>query len=191
MGSFPMLTNEGGKLRLMDKKHTTIDGLDYSETMHYPLLNSYSGVALERISPEVPGTLAHNWHSASAGCGFGTPGYVNSQFREAIPPENTLELQPEFFTPNGDGVNDVLSICCQFDEPGMLLSVLVFSEEGRLVRRLVEGFLAGAGNRFNWDGITDAGHRAPEGVYVILLEAVSMEGHSSRYKKAAILAYGH
>lgn len=191
MGSFPMLTNEGGKLRLMDKEHTTIDGLDYSEAMHYPLLNSYSGVALERVSPEVPGTLADNWHSASSGCGFGTPGYVNSQYREAIPPENTLEMQPEFFTPNGDGQNDVLSICCRFDEPGILLSILIFSEEGRLVRRLAEGFLAGAVNRFNWDGITDAGHRAPEGVYVILLEAVSMEGHSSRYKKAAILAYGN
>jgi hypothetical protein len=191
MDPFPALTNEGGKLRLTDLSHRTLDGLDYAEEMQYPLLASFSGIALERISPDVLGMIADNWHSASSGCGYGTPGGLNSQYQESRPAESVLDVEPVVFTPNGDGRDDVLGILSRFDEAGILVTVIIFNENGQLVRRLVEGYLAGTENRFSWDGLSDEGHRAPEGVYVIFMEALSLEGYSRTFKKAAVLAYGN
>jgi hypothetical protein len=72
----------------------------------------------------------------------------------------------------------------------MLVSIWVFSEDGKMVRRLVNVALAGTEDTFTWDGLTDNHYLAPEGIYVILLECVSMNGYSKKYRKVAALVSG-
>jgi hypothetical protein len=184
---FPQLNNDHGTLLLVDEANITIDRLDYNEEMHYPLLGSFTGVSLERMCSEIHCNGPDNWHSASSVSGFGTPGYVNSQHLEGTINENVLEVFPEVFTPDGDGREDVLEISCSFNESGMLIRIFIFNEEGWLARSLVNNSLAGTENTYFWDGLTDEHGLAPTGVYIILLECISMNGYSKKYKKVAAL----
>jgi hypothetical protein len=184
---FPTLNNGSGKVLLTGDSGTIIDVLEYSEDMHYPLLGSFTGVSLERICTEIQCTGPGYWHSASSSSGFGTPGYMNSQYQSVQGSENTLEIEPLAFSPDGDGRDDILGIHCHFDEPGMLISITIFTEEGRLARALVNTALAGNENIFYWDGLTDSHFCATPGIYIILLETVSMNGYSRKHKKVAIL----
>jgi hypothetical protein len=184
---FPLLNNEGGSLLLKGPGGITIDRLDYSEEMHYPLLNSYAGVSLERICQDIQCTGPDYWHSAASFSGFGTPGYVNSQYQQEFEPDNILDVKPVVFSPDGDGQDDILGISCMFSEPGMLISIWIFNENGQLARILLNAVMAGTDNTYYWDGLMDSNHPAPKGIYVILLECVSMKGYSRKYKKIAAL----
>lgn len=189
MASFPSFNNDKGYVLLQDNGGNKIDGMAYSEEMHFLMLLSYDGVALERISPERPGDDAGNWHSAASTVGFGTPGYENSQYLnvENIS-EDDLSLSPSFFSPDGDGRDDNLGITYRFDSPGKLVTILIFSMEGRLARTLVNNEMPGTSGMYSWDGTLDDRSEAPDGMYVIYMEALGMDGKTQHYKKAGILA---
>ena len=172
----------------MKKDGSVIDGMNYSEEMHFLMLLSYEGVSLERISPDRPGTDPLNWHSAAETCGFGTPGYRNSQYLEPGESDASVYLQPEIFSPDGDGHDDNLGICYQFDSPGKLVTVLIFNSDGRLARTLVNNEMPGTEGVFSWDGTLDDRTQACDGIYVILMEVLGMDGKTSRFKKAGVLA---
>lgn len=189
MASFPSFNNDKGYVLLQDNGGNKIDGMAYSEEMHFLMLLSYDGVALERISPERTGDDAGNWHSAASTAGFGTPGYRNSQYLnfEDIP-EDELSLSPSIFSPDGDGRDDNLGIAYSFSTTGKLVTILIFSTEGRLARTLVNNEMPGTGGMYSWDGTLDDRSEAPDGMYIIYMEALGMDGKTRHYKKAGILA---
>jgi hypothetical protein len=156
--------------------------------MHFLMLNSTEGVSLERICQERPGDDASNWHSAAATAGFATPGYRNSQYLEITEVDGFLSLQPEVFSPDGDGRDDNLGIAYQFDSPGKLITVLIFNAEGRLVRTLVNNEMPGTQGAFSWDGTLDDRTPARDGIYIIYAETLDMAGKTRHYKKAGVLA---
>jgi len=185
--SFPSFNNDQGKVLLINRSAEVIDGIEYSEAMHFLMLLSYEGVALERISPERPGTDPLNWHSAAGTAGFGTPGYRNSQYLETTGNEDAFSLSPEVFSPDGDGIDDNLGIFYRFDSPGRLINILIFNSEGRLARTLVTNEMPATSGMFSWDGTLDDRTPAVEGIYVIYMEALQMNGKSDRHKKAGVL----
>ncbi len=121
LSSFPSYNNDKGFVLLMDQNGMVIDGFHYSEDMHFLMLNSYEGVSLERICPDKLGDDPSNWHSAAETAGFGTPGYENSQYLEIWDDGNTFSIQPEVFSPDGDGQDDQLGIVYNFSSPGKLI----------------------------------------------------------------------
>jgi hypothetical protein len=187
MASFPSFNNDEGRVLLMTAGKTVIDGMDYNEEMHFLMLGSAEGVALERICTERLGYEPGNWHSAAETVGFGTPGYQNSQYLEVVEDDESVSLQPEVFSPDGDGRDDQLGIVYNFDSPGKLLSVLIFNADGRLARTLVNNEMPGTQGIYTWDGTMDDRTPAQSGVYVVYLETLAMDGKTSRYKKAAVL----
>ncbi len=187
MASFPSFNNDKGCVLLMTGGKTVIDEMDYSEEMHFLMLGSAEGVALERICTERLGYDPDNWHSAAETAGFGTPGYQNSQYLEVAEDDESVSLQPEVFSPDGDGRDDQLGIVYNFDSPGKLLSVLIFNADGRLARRLVNNEMPGTQGVYTWDGTMDDRTAAQSGIYIVYFEALAMDGKTSRYKKAAVL----
>ena len=71
-----------------------------------------------------------------------------------------------FFSPNGDGRRDVNRIAFTVTEAGPV-TVTIVDRDGERVRRLTDGIEARRGTpvRVVWDGRTDEGLRAPDGLY--------------------------
>jgi hypothetical protein len=186
--SFPSYNNDQGHVLLLGPDKMVIDEMHYTEDMHFLMLKSPEGVSLERISTERLGYDASNWHSAAETTGFGTPGYRNSQYIEISDVNTALSLQPEVFSPDGDGKDDQLGIVYHFDTPGRLITILVFNAEGRLIKTLVNNEMPGTQGIYSWDGTLDDRTTAQNGIYVVYMEALGMDGKMRHYKKACVLA---
>ncbi|MBE0662312.1 MAG: lamin tail domain-containing protein [Bacteroidales bacterium] len=187
MVSVPQFSNASGIAVLCDPNETILDRLVYREEMHFPLLTNLKGVSLERIDFNRPADDPTNWHSASSSAGYGTPAYRNSQYMAITAGEEPFSLNPEIFSPDNDGNNDVLEISYNFSEPGHVATIMVYDAGGRLVRRLVQNQLLGNTGSFSWNGITDDNEKASIGYYLILIEVFDLNDNIKQYKKTAVL----
>lgn len=187
MASFPQYANSEGVVILATKGFEIIDRFVYNEKMHIPLLRSFKGVSLERIHYDRPTHDETNWHSAAEDAGFATPGYKNSQFSDAPIIDDPITIHPEVFSPDMDGIDDVLNISYQFDRPGFVANINIYDSRGRPVRQLVNNELLGTEGVFSWDGFTDSNLKAPLGIYIILFEVFDTFGMRKTYKKMAVL----
>ena len=186
--SFPAYNNDAGCVLLTDKAHTIIDVFHYSEDMHFPLLNSFEGVSLERVHYNRPAQDPGNWHSASWSAGFGTPGYQNSQFVEEKMIDDPVEVDPAVFSPDGDGMNDVVSIRYHFSQPGNMASVVIYDSYGIKVKTLINNELIGTNGSWSWNGRNNAGEKLLAGLYIIYLEIFDLNGNTRHFKKVCVLA---
>ncbi len=164
-----------------------IDLFKYDENMQYALLNSSKGVSLERIDFNRPTQDRTNWHSAAASIGYATPAYKNSQYNNAGETGNSVEVIPEVFSPDEDGVNDVVNINYNFNTPGFVANVTVYDGKGRIVKHLVRSELLGAKGTFSWDGVSDDKEKARMGIYILFVEAFDLSGTVKQYKKTCVL----
>lgn len=184
----PPMTISDGIIALVSRSQQIIDLLYYNEDMHYPLLTDKKGIALERINYNVSALQQSNWQSASASSGFGTPGYQNSQFRLSSSTDNSgVELEPDIFSPDNDGKDDVLLINYHFEQPGFTANIDVFDSRGRLVKRLIKSELLGRTGVFFWDGTTSSNQKAKLGIYIIFMEVFDHKGNIRTYKETAVL----
>jgi len=188
MSSFPSLNTTSGRVTLVNKYFDIIDDFSYDESMQFQLLNSFKGIALERIHPDLPTQDAQNWHSASESCGFGTPTYKNSQYGQFNHLESDITIEPEIFSPDMDGKDDVLNIRYKFSEQGYVASVTILDAKGRTIRKLVRNELCGIEGYFTWDGLTDSKTKATIGIYVVYVEIFDLTGTTKAFKKPCVLA---
>nr|MBC8147616.1 lamin tail domain-containing protein [Bacteroidota bacterium] len=136
MNSFPSFNNDFGIVVIADKIGRIIDKFTYNEEMHFALLNSSDGVSLERLSYERPTEDKTNWHSAAEAVGFATPAYQNSQLSLSNMTGDEIKTEPEIFSPDNDGYNDVLNINYKFDKPGYVANITIYDSKGRLIKYL-------------------------------------------------------
>jgi hypothetical protein len=186
--AFPELLTEEDILVLKDNASEVIDSLHYYSSWHFPLLNDVHNVSLERLSAGRPTNEAQNWHSASQNSGFATPGFRNSQYSDGGAGSTDVTVQPEVFSPDNDGLNDVVNILFHFAAPGYIANVKVFDSKGRAVRTLVESQLIGNDGSFSWDGVNDDKEKARTGIYVFYIEVFNPDGDVKEYKKTCVLA---
>jgi len=187
MNSLPSFNNDKGSAILCTIDSIIIDRFDYDEKMHLPLLVDYKGISLERIHPDKPTNQRYNWHSSAQSVGFATPTYKNSQYSDFNFSENPIHVEPEIFSPDNDGYNDVLKINYKFSNRGYIANVLIFNSKGVLIKNLIKNELLGTEDNFIWDGFTDDFLKANIGIYVIFVEIFDEEGNVKRYKKSATL----
>ena len=187
MSSFPSYANAGGTAVLMGKDGTMIDAMYYSEKMHYPLLKVTKGVALERVAFDQPSMDANNWHSAAERVHFGTPGQPNSMMQSAEPSNDEISINPDIFSPDGDGFDDACFINYRFDEAGYTMNTYIFNVAGQLIRHLAKGELVGQEGNMLWNGLDENGNRVPIGVYVVVTEVFNFEGTVKQFKNAVIV----
>ena len=187
--SFPSFPNEEGHVIICDKGRVPIDEMKYSDKMHYDLLSITQGVALERISFENPSMDENNWHSASFNVNYGTPGYKNSvaaTINDEIE-KNQISIIPEIFSPDGDGNDDICSICYNVEDLGCSLNIKVFNTDGLLIRNLFNNHLVTNEGAVHWDGSDDNNRSVSPGIYIIQAEIFDLKGNVDRSRKVVVV----
>ena len=119
--ALPSMPDDQGKIVLLNASGDVIDELDYDHHWHSPLLTSESGVALERINPDLPTNLASNWTSAAAACRIWNTRLQKFRiiFRQVIPIRISFLLNRKYFHLIMDGYQDFLFIHYQLPAAGI------------------------------------------------------------------------
>lgn len=185
--SLPTYANASGTVIVCGTDSTIIDRFDYSESMHSRLLKSVKGVALERRSFSAATQEAANWYSAASTAGYGTPTYANSQSREFLYKEDDFTVEPDLFSPDGDGYNDLLNITYQLADEDLSANIYLTDRNGRIVRHLLRGGVLGTHGLLTWDGTDDDGQRCRQGRYALVIEAYNTTGKKQRTRKTTTL----
>ena len=190
ISDLPNMDDGEDEVIVMTQVGQIIDELQYSHDWHFPLIDDENGVSLERINYSTKSQAENNWHSAAQTVGFATPAYQNSNFGELAGASDNISVQPQVFSPNGDGMDDLLTIEYGFEQSGFLANITLFDARGREIRKLVRNELLGFSGFYTWDGTTDEGTKARIGAYVVFVEIFDDAGNVDHFKKTAVLA-GH
>jgi hypothetical protein len=172
---------------LCNRNGILIDKFEYSDALHFALLNDFKGVSLERIDFNRPTLDKTNWNSASANVGFGTPGYQNSQFMQTKS-DGDFSVVPEIFSPDNDGYNDVVTFNYELNESGLAGNISIYNANGQLIRYLVRNENLATKGSYSWNGLTDQNEKAPIGIYIIYFETFSKNGKVQKHKLSCVLA---
>jgi len=185
------LNNESATLVLTNQlKDTIYDELTYSNKWHHILVRNPKGVALERINSQLPTQSAETWHSAGSEVIYGTPGYRNSQYRDVSSEELTdkfVWVEPESFTPDNDGVDDVCLIHYKTENSGFVANAIILNAVGVKVYQLASNILLSGEGFLSWDGRTSVGKNANVGIYVLYFEMFNAETGVRKKKKLPIV----
>ncbi len=185
------LNNESTTLVLCNSaKDTIYDELTYNTNWHHVLVKNSKGVALERINPDLPTQDKSSWHSAASEVNYGTPGYKNSQFREIEAVANDPKFvwtDPEAFSPDNDGVDDVCFIRYKTEASGCVANAIIFNAVGVKTYQLASNILLANEGFLTWDGKTDTGKNANVGAYVLYFEMFNPQTGSRKQLKLPIV----
>ena len=174
---------------MLDPVGEILDAFIYSEEMHFPLLTNTAGVSLERLSPNLSSDAADNWHSASSLVGFASPGYKNSINFIESGSAASVKIEPEVFSPDNDGIDDLLFIYLQQNEVQTSGKVLIFDTEGRYLRTLANQSLFGSQSLLIWDGLTEEKEPVGPGMYIVYGDFYDTKGNTNHFKKVCTVAY--
>ena len=164
---------------LLDGYETPIERVEYVHAW-----GGARGVSLERVRPDMPVGDANNWGSSVAPEGS-TPGRENSIHVEALPSVGTLDVAPNPFTPDGDGIDDRTVIGYDLPVARATARLTVFDALGRPRAMLQDHAAVPERRELIWDGSGSDGSPLPSGLYVLYLEAINArEGVLVTAKKA-------
>ena len=185
--SMPSYNDDAGTVILLSN-NAQIDRLDYTEKMHFKLIKEPEGVSLERSSFGKATNESGNFRSAASTVGYASPGYKNSQFIEVNTNNDELALSSKTFSPDNDGFEDVLQINYNFDKPGMVANITIYTDQGVLVKKLVKNQTISTEGSFTWDGFNENDQKAQTGIYIAYAEFFDASGTVKKFKKTFALA---
>jgi hypothetical protein len=180
--SMPSLANASGCAVLLNNiTNEIVDQLYYNENMHSKGISNKKGVALERIRPDVPASDVANWVSASSQSGYGTPGYVNSQYSNLTeidtPKNNSVTIE---YPSSG---NNLYGIRYHLDKAGYNCRLFIYDSIGRMVERIANNDLLGSQGVIYWNGKNASGR----GIYIVYLEVFDQSGNVYKYKTPVVV----
>ncbi len=187
IASMPSLNDDEGRVILLSKNRR-IDQYNYSDKDHFPLLDNTEGVSLERISFGEKTQNKSNWNSAATTVGFATPGYKNSQARELKKLEDEIQIEPQVFSPDGDGRDDELIIRFNINDANLTANITVFDMEGRKIKKIASNDLIAETGTYSWKGEDDDNQKVKAGVYIVYFETFALDGDIKKFKKTCVLA---
>ncbi len=185
----PSYNNGEGSVVLQAPDGTELDRFDYTDDLHFGLVNDVEGYSLERIDPDRATNDNTNWQTASDVAGKATPGFRNSQYAESPDPSGELTVDRAIFSPDNDGFEDVLPISYRFQQAGFVGTLSAYDIAGREVRRIMDSQLLGTEGAVSWDGLQDDGTKARMGPYILVLEVFDLGGNTEVYKQTVTLAH--
>ncbi len=182
------LNNTGDVIVLHDESSRTIDSVCYSPSWHHPDNKITKGISLERKNIHQQSNDPSNWSSSNDISG-GTPGVRNSIDVKYFPAKSSLRVEPNPFSPDGDGKDDIISIYFEIPAQTATVSIKIFDSLGRLVRSLLSSGCIPSNYNGIWDGKNDSGKICNTGLYILFVEASdTITGKTYREKTAIVLA---
>jgi hypothetical protein len=183
------LNNDFDDVVISDLTGKIIDSVRYFSTWHSSMLRSTKGISLEKVNPDLPSHERSSWSSSSSKIG-GTLGRKNSAFIELSTQPQTVSLviNPNPFSPDRDGFNDVCLISYTLPFNSGIINAKIFDSNGRLVKTLANNQFSNRSGNLIWDGTGDDGRILRIGIYIILFEATSENGETFRHKSTIVLA---
>jgi len=185
------LNNESATVALTNiSKDTIYDQVSYNTKWHHVLVKNPKGVSLERINPNLPSNDAASWHSAASEVNYGTPAYKNSQYRdinEVAAVDKFVWTEPEAFSPDNDGVDDICMIRYKTDAIGFVANAVILNAVGEKVYQLASNILLATDGFLTWDGRTNKGSNANVGVYVLCFEIFNPQTGIRKQSKMPIV----
>ncbi len=143
--------------RLVDSFGIEVDRFEYEKTFE----DNYTWSRGEDIGRE------NDWgRSENMG---GSPGKPNSVLYEPAGSDVAVMIEPNVFSPDGDGFEDIAVISVEAPKDKEL-TLRIYDRQGRVVKTLIDGetYLK---NSYEWDGSSDANNRLPIGIYILYFEA--------------------
>ncbi|MCK4965935.1 lamin tail domain-containing protein, partial [bacterium] len=181
---FPKLNNDEDDIILRDSSDTAIDSIRYTEKW-----GGEKGASLERINPLKDGNDKDNWGTNVTGKGS-SAGKENSIYSIGAPNSVSINVSPNPFSPDGDGIDDAAIISYSLPFEYGTIRLEIYDAAGRLVRRLLNNENTGSSRSVNWDGKNNDGKTLPIGIYILYLEAMKAEKGIKVSKKAAVVLAG-
>jgi hypothetical protein len=170
------LNNTGDTLRLLNGEGITVDSMHYMDVFT-------NSISIERIDPHASGFDLSNWYRSTADIGS-TPGEVNSVI-EGFGSDLTLELDSKIISPDGDGIDDFLTLHYSIPQ-GSALTLKVFDLDGITVRTIFNESYLSSGN-FSFDGRDDSGCALDIGLYILYAK---LSGGKEAEKKLVLAVVG-
>jgi len=173
---FPSLNNESDSIWLSGPAEGGAEALKYDASW---------GIVKDRSIERIAGDLAAgnntSWETSVALEGS-TPGQENSvMLQKHVENDFGILFKPNPFSPNGDGIDDLLEIQYYTPLATTILTIIIFNLEGlKIVEPYYRVRLPGKG-LWVWNGKDSKNRRLPIGIY--LIKAVLEDPHSSLYKE--------
>ncbi len=186
--TLPAMNNDSGSVFLMLNEEI-IDKVSYFADWHFSLLDETENKTLERINPAGISNERDNWHTAAEAIGFGTPGLQNSQYQTTTSSGDFVSNEP-VFSPDNDGFQDVMLFNYSLEAPNMLATVIIYDDQGRVVKELFKSELMAASGTFSWDGINDQNIKSGLGIYLAVMESFDVNGTQKFVKRIAFTLAG-
>ncbi len=134
--------------------------------------------SLERVTLSGSALSAQAWAAADPP----SPGQPNGSSTWRAVARAAMDIGPLPFTPNGDGVDEQLSIRLQLPA-GATVSIAVYGMDGRVVRTLPDT----PREQYLWDGRTDSGSAAPVGPFFVVARFSGISSGPSLLRKRGVL----
>ena len=184
--SLPVFNDDSG-IAVLLSSGKQIDQLSYNEKMHFPLIKNTEGVSLERSKLHKPASEAGNLRSATSASGGATPGYQNSQKSAEVETNEDFSIVTKTFSPDNDGFEDVFEMKYRLAAAGQIANVLIYNDQGVLIKKLLNNFTLNAEGTIIWDGLNDKNQLAAIGIYLVNTEIFNLAGKIIRYRKSFAL----
>ncbi|WP_242926601.1 lamin tail domain-containing protein [Pontibacter vulgaris] len=185
MASLPSYPDDAGTIVVLQPDGKVADRFSYTSEMHFALLDDVNGVSFERIRLDGE-SIASNFHSAATTINA-TPGYRNSQAQDGVATEQVFKIEPQVFSPDGDGFEDFTTINYNTSQMGFVTNITIFDSQGREVRKLIRNELLATNGFFSWDGLRQDGSKAAIGYYIFYIELFGLNGEKSVHKEKVVV----
>ncbi len=157
----PGLNNSSETIYILDHTESVIDSVQYNE--NWSLMDSRS-VEKYRITDT---SNEPNNRGISVGEVGKTPGFQNSLLFSDLPSEGSVTISPDPFSPDGDGIDDELTITYSLPYLGAAIRWEIIDMAGRVIAKPYYNYQVGQNGKLTWNGKRDNGKSARIGIYVM------------------------
>ena len=157
----PGLNNSSETIYILDHTESVIDSLQYNE--NWSLMDSRS---VEKYRITDTSNESNNW-GISVGEVGKTPGFQNSLFFSDLPSKGSVAISTDPFSPDGDGIDDELTITYSLPYLGAAIRWEIIDMAGRVIAKPYYNYQVGQNGKLTWNGKRDNGKSARIGIYVM------------------------